>query len=727
MFVEVITSIETRQLNRTFTYGVPAELSGEIRVGSAVKIPFGRGNKLIRAYVVAVEDTVPESLRGKLKDIHEVETQCTDINGGMLKLASLVAEAFFLPIAAVLRLMVIKTGRIRRGSGGKLIRLTATGQEALPRMRKSRKKELMSRIEGAGLLYEELIEEGYPRESVLELLRLGLAQEESLQQPIETITLSQAQSLVLEVIQKSMESQEEKKPILLFGATGSGKTEIYFRAIRSCLEAGGQALVLLPEISLTQQMLARYEKAFPGNVAIWHSQISPAGKQRAWEALQSGEKNILIGARSAVFAPMGKTGLIIIDEEHDTSYIQETMPVYNARDAALIRGKVEACQVIMGSATPSLESLEAAREGLYQLVSLKEKYYGQEEPEVSLVDMAMELRSGNRSILSEALRQEMEKVLARGEQVLLFLNRRGSYNFLLCRDCGHVPQCPHCAIPLSYHEKELSMLCHYCGWKEERPVSCPSCGSERIRGVGTGTQQAARVVEGFFPKYPVARLDGDVPGGVRSRHEILEGFRRQDYRILIGTQMVAKGIDFPNVGLIGILLGDMTLNFPDYRSRERTFQLLMQVIGRTGRRGKKGRVLLQTYRPGDIIYKDVINHDSDAFYIREAAYRKAHDYPPFGEILRIQLAAEERKDVQEAAWSIHESLSDFLQAGEVYRPKAAYVEHHAGLFRWSVTIRIRKERFAEIEKGLRSLLRAFEGELRGKARMYVERNPSGML
>lgn len=271
------------------------------------------------------------------------------------------------------------------------------------------------------------------------------------------------------------------------------------------------------------------------------------------------------------------------------------------------------------------------------------------------------------------------------------------------------------------------MVCHYCGLKEEKPESCPACGSKRLRGVGAGTQQAARVVEGFFPGYPVARLDGDVPGGVRSRQEILEGFRRQDYRILIGTQMVAKGIDFPNVGLIGILLGDMTLNFPDYRSRERTFQLLMQVIGRTGRRDKRGRVLLQTYRPGDIIYKDVIHHDFEAFYLREAAFRKAHDYPPFGEILRIQLAAAVRTDVQEAAWALYEALSEALQHGEIYRPKAAYVERFSGLYRWSVTLRIRKERFVEKEKELRILLKSFEGESKGKIRMYVERNPSGML
>ena len=727
MFIEVITSIETRQLNRTFTYAVPAEMSGDIRVGKAVRIPFGRGNKVIRAYVVAVEEEIPTALRGKIKSIDGVEEQCTEINEGMLTLANLVGEAFFLPLAAVLKLMVIKTGRIRRGSQGKVIRLSPEGEEALPALRKSRKKELMSRIGGPGALFETLLEEGYAKAAIRELLHHGLALEEPVQLPPETITLSPAQKLVLEQILQSMDSPEEKKPILLFGATGSGKTEIYFRAIRRCLEAGGQALVLLPEISLTQQMLARYEKAFPGNVAIWHSQISPAGKQLAFEALQSGEKNILIGARSAVFASMGRPGLIIVDEEHDTSYIQETMPVYNARDAALIRGQVESCQVLLGSATPSVESLEAAREGRFQLVTLKEKFYGQGEPEVVLVDMAMELRNGNRSILSGALRQEMERVLARGEKVLLFLNRRGYYNFLLCRDCGHVPQCPQCAIPLTYHEKDNSMVCHYCGLKEEKPESCPACGSHRLRGVGAGTQQAARVVEGFFPGYPVARLDGDVPGGVRSRQEILEGFRRQDYRILIGTQMVAKGIDFPNVGLIGILLGDMTLNFPDYRSRERTFQLLMQVIGRTGRRDKRGRVLLQTYRPGDIIYKDVIHHDFEAFYLREAAFRKAHDYPPFGEILRIQLAAAVRTDVQEAAWALYEALSEALQHGEIYRPKAAYVERFSGLYRWSVTLRIRKERFVEKEKELRILLKSFEGESKGKIRMYVERNPSGML
>lgn len=727
MYAEVITSIETRKLNRTFSYRVPASLSQLIAPGQGVLVPFGRGNKRIRAIVVGLSDFVAEGLDDKLKDIIEIVSDHTEIDVKMLRLAAKVRERYFLSMASVLRLMILEKGRYREQYLDKQLVLAPSGREIHDSLRKSKTKELLALlIQQDGLPFEEVMNLGYSKAVLLKALSLGYLSLVQRTGVGAKTTLNPQQEEAHRIISKAI-TDEHPQRFLLFGVTGSGKTEVYFRSIEDCLARGKQAIILLPEINLTEQMLNRYENAFPGNVVQWHSQIGHGEKRKAWNLLNNKEKNILIGPRSAIFTNMADLGLIIVDEEHDNSYYQQNMPSYNGRDVALMRGEVEGAVVILGSATPSTDSMMRAQTGEYVLLSLEEKYFGQSHPEVRLVDMGQELKEGNHSILSREMEKNIRETLNRHEKVLLFLNRRGYYNFLLCRDCGHVSKCPDCDIPLTYHEKAGKLICHYCGHTSVKPQSCPECGGQRIRGIGIGTEQVVDLVQKTFPGHLVGRLDADVVGGKNARQHILEEFKHRDTEILIGTQMIAKGIDFPNVGLVGILLGDMSLNFPDYRSREWTFQLLMQVIGRTGRREKKGLVLLQTYRPFDIIYKDIVSFDFTSFYRKELQYRKRYDYPPYGEILLLGFFGTSRDDVQKTIWDFHEGLTSTFKKEEVFRPKAARPEKRGDQYRWNLILKLKADSLDEGERHLRRMVLAFYEDPKQKINLSIERNPSGLL
>ena len=516
---------------------------------------------------------------------------------------------------------------------------------------------------------------------------------------------------------------------LLFGVTGSGKTEVYFHCINKALEKGQQVLVMLPEINLTEQMIDRFEKAFPNNVVKWHSQMSFGEKKKNIEALKHKEKNILIGPRSAVFAPMDNLGLIIVDEEHDTSYYQSSMPIYHGKTVALMRSDIEKATIILGSGTPSVESMFMVKEKSLIGLTLKNKYYGQENPEVETIDMAAELKLGNYSILSDKLRKEIKKTVKNGKQVLLFLNRRGYYNFLLCRDCGFVMKCDSCDLAMSYHKEKKKMICHYCGKEKDVVKVCPECQSKRIRGIGLGTEQVVQLIKETYPSYTVERLDGDLKGGKNRKHYVLESFEKGEIDILIGTQLVAKGIDFPNVSLIGILLGDLSLNFPDYRAREWTFQLLLQVIGRTGRRYEKGEVLLQSYRPFDIIFKKIQSFDFKGFYNSELAFRERHHYPPYSEIFRLQVLGIDETKVIQKAWSIYDDIKNNFSDEELFLPKANSIKKVRDRFGWQILFKIPKEmhRLNEVETFLKNYLEKIYLNQSSQLLIFMERNPNGLL
>ncbi|HAM82193.1 primosomal protein N' [Ornithinibacillus bavariensis] len=416
---------------------------------------------------------------------------------------------------------------------------------------------------------------------------------------------------------------------LVHGVTGSGKTEIYLQAIQEVIKQGKEAIVLVPEISLTPQMVKRFKGRFGSDVAVMHSALSNGEKYDEWRKIHAKEVKVVVGARSAIFAPFENLGIIIIDEEHETTYKQEDQPRYHARDVAIKRGQYHECPVVLGSATPTLESYARAKKGVYQLATLDKRTNNQALPKVEIVDMRNELHEGNRSMFSIALKREMESAIERGEQIVLLLNRRGYSTFVMCRDCGHVKRCPHCDIALTYHKNSNQLKCHYCGYEERMPHLCPECNSESIRYFGTGTQRVEEALNQLMPHARVIRMDVDTTRKKGAHEKLLKRFANKEADILLGTQMIAKGLDFANVTLVGVLTSDSMLHLPDFRSSEKTFQLLTQVSGRAGRHELPGKVIVQSYTPDHYSIQLASEYDFEKFFLYEMQIRKKFRYPPY--------------------------------------------------------------------------------------------------
>ncbi|WNN77228.1 primosomal protein N' [Lysinibacillus capsici] len=454
------------------------------------------------------------------------------------------------------------------------------------------------------------------------------------------LQLTSEQQVALQAITTAMD-QQIAQTFLLHGVTGSGKTEVYLQAIQKVLEEGKEAIMLVPEISLTPQMTERFRSRFGEMVAVMHSGLSVGEKYDEWRKIQQGKVKVVVGARSAIFAPFTNIGLIILDEEHESTYKQEDSPRYHARDVAIWRSEFYNCPIILGSATPALESFARAKKGVYKLLSLKHRALHQALPTVFIADMREELRQGNRSMFSQSLIEAIRLRLEKKEQMVLFLNRRGYSSFVLCRDCGTVVQCPNCDISLTYHRTTEKLKCHYCGYEEHVPQICPQCQSDHIRYFGTGTQKVEEELYKLFPEARVLRMDVDTTKHKGAHEEILETFGAGHADILLGTQMIAKGLDFPNITLVGVLSADTSLHLPDYRAAERTFQLLTQVSGRAGRHDKLGEVIIQTYTPEHYAIELARTQEYEPFYEREMFLRRRSNYPPYYFVALIQLSHED--------------------------------------------------------------------------------------
>ncbi|MGQ9458753.1 MAG: replication restart helicase PriA [Anaerolineae bacterium] len=501
--------------------------------------------------------------------------------------------------------------------------------------------------------------------------------------------------------------REERPPVfLLHGVTGSGKTELYLRALERTLALGRQAVVLVPEIALTPQTIRRFAMRFPGRVTTLHSGLSPGERYDQWRRVRAGQVDVVIGPRSALFAPLPRLGLIVLDEEHETSYKESRPPCYHAREAALELARLTGSVVLLGSATPSLESAHRAQEGAFRLLSLPQRIFRPASPEgvgevqavpgplppVHIVDMREELRAGNRSIFSRRLRQALDEALSRGEQAILFLNRRGSATFVLCRDCGHVLQCPRCELPLTYHRAGEALRCHHCGFQMAPPGRCPACGSARIRYFGTGTQRVEEAVKVHWPQARVLRWDLDT-ARTRGAHErTLHQFATRQADVLVGTQMVAKGLDLPWVTLVGVVAADTALNLPDFRAAERTFQLLTQVAGRAGRSPRGGQVVVQTYLPEHYAIQAASRHDFAAFYREEMAFRRRMGYPPFGRLARLLFVHSrwsvcQRETGRVAEWLEGRLAELGLPGSALLGPVPCFFVRERGRFRWHLVVR----------------------------------------
>ena len=652
-YANIIVDISHEKLDKPFQYRIPEELEGKLLPGMVVEIPFGRGDRLIKGYVIGTTDRA-EIAPERIKSIHAVSTDGVGVESRLIALAAWIRDYYGATMIQALK-TVIPVRKKEKPKEKKQVLLAVSEEEAGERLAFFEKKHQTARYR----LLNALLEEGsLPWELVTTKLNIPPAVIRSLENmellkiqvdtvyrnPVhvkasrqQAVTLNPEQQHVVEGIREEWE-KETPRPCLIHGVTGCGKTEIYMELIAGVLKEGKQAIVLIPEIALTYQTVMRFYRRFGERISVMNSRLSPGERFDQYERARKGLIDVMIGPRSALFTPFPNLGIIIQDEEHETSYQSETVPRYLTRETAVKRGELEGAHVVFGTATPSVDAYYKAEKGEYRLFTIRKRVKTAALPEVSIVDLREELKKGNRSVLSNTLKDEMAQCLAAGHQMMLFLNRRGYAGFLSCRSCGQVIECPHCDVSLSLH-RGGRLICHYCGYETTVPKTCPSCGSPFLRDFGIGTQQVESVVAREFPEARILRMDLDTTREKDGHEKILSAFANGEADILIGTQMIVKGHDFPNVTLVGILAADLSLHASDFRAAERTFQLLTQAAGRAGRGDLPGRVVIQTYDPEHYSIQAASEQDYEAFYRQEIAFRAIGGYPPAGGMLAIHASS----------------------------------------------------------------------------------------
>ncbi|MCT2344234.1 primosomal protein N' [Bacillales bacterium AN1005] len=581
-------------------------------------------------------------------------------------------------------------------------------------------RQLLERLSISSSAVRGLVERQVLAEKNLEIYRDPYEQRQFAK--TEPLPLTGEQSTAIAPIHASIRN-DKHEVFLLYGVTGSGKTEVYLQSIQNVLEKGEEAIVLVPEIALTPQMVNRFKGRFGDQVAVLHSGLSVGEKYDEWRKIQRKEVKVVVGARSAVFAPFENLGIIIIDEEHEMTYKQEENPRYHAREAAIERGKIHNCPVVLGSATPALESFARAQKGVYTLLSLPSRMNNRPLPEVEIVDMREELKEGNRSMFSRVLLEKLKDRMEKQEQTVLFLNKRGHSSFVMCRDCGYVVKCPHCDISLTYHRYTNQMKCHYCGYEDQTPLQCPECNSEHIRYFGTGTQKVEEELTKVIPEAKVIRMDVDTTSRKGSHEKLLKEFQDGNADILLGTQMIAKGLDFPRITLVGVLSADTMLHLPDFRSSEKTFQLLTQVSGRAGRHELAGEVIFQTYTPEHYSIELASLQDYDRFYQSEMMIRRNHSYPPYYYITLITVSHEELMKTVAVTEQITKVVRHKLSPKTVVLgPVASPISRIKNRYRYQCLIKYKQE--PNLKEVLKSILDHYQGEISSNGlQISIDVNP----
>ena len=711
-------------LDREFDYLVPEALGGRVRTGSVVGVPFGRRHA--RGFVtgMAGHSDFPD-----LKAIASVADGPPLFDEQMLRLARWIGDYYAAPfehaIAAILPAAVRREGakfkeqfvaRVAEGGGG------SPEEEAALAKRSPKQFAAWIRLKEMGEATAAALgeEAGVSLAGLRSLEKKGwIALEKGVvrRDPHERMTilpttaprLMDEQAAALVAIRDEM-SLPKPGVVLLHGVTGSGKTEVYLAAIQSALDAGKGAIALVPEISLTPQTMERFRGRFGETVAVLHSHLSDGERHDEWRRIAAGQARVVVGARSALFAPVRPLGLLVVDEEHEPAYKQDESPRYNARDVAVMRGRFEGCAVVLGSATPSLESYRHARGGKYRLVQMLKRVDRCVMPMVRVVDMRVETeKAGVPHLLSQDLVEAVRLRLSQGEQTILFLNRRGYATTVTCPACGHTETCPHCSVKMTYHKHEELILCHVCGAVRKVPSVCgnPDCGAPNVKMSGIGTQRVEAAVRKIFSKARIARMDSDTTGAKDAHAQILGKFRRGDLDILVGTQMIAKGLDFPNVTLVGVVLADLSLQMPDFRAAERTFQLLTQVSGRAGRGDVPGEVLIQTYTPFHPAVQSSRNADFDTFYDQEIEMRQAMGYPPFTRLTTVLFKGTDEAAVNDCSKAFAAALKAHLrETVRLSGPAPAPLAKAKGFYR--AQFMLWAEAAREYVPQLRAMLKAFK-------------------
>ena len=664
-FANIIVDISLEKLDRTFQYRVPEELQGILKEGMQVRIPFGNGGRTLTGYVLELTDTC-EWDEKKLKPILGLAEKGIRLEGQLIALAAWMRRTYGSTMNQALK-TVLPVKKSVQEKISRRVRLAVTREEAEAALAEMERKHQTARVRIIKALLEQTGQDmdyaaaqkelGLTAATARKLMELGLIRIESdtiFRNPVRPsevqahpFTLYPAQQAIVEDV-AARAAAGDLRPSLIHGVTGSGKTEVYMELIAAVLEQGKEAVVLIPEIALTFQTVLRFYRRFGDQVSIIHSKLSAGERYDQFERARRGEVKVMIGPRSALFTPFPRLGVIVIDEEHEGSYKSENAPRYHAREAAIERARMCGAFVVLGSATPSVDSYERTKEGLYRLYELPFRVENRAMPETEVVDLREELRMGNRSIFSARLKELMEDRLRKGEQIMLFLNRRGYAGFVSCRACGHVIKCPHCDVSLSLHHGGR-MVCHYCGYQTVQLKKCPSCGSAYIGAFRAGTQQVAEAAAKTFPGARILRMDFDTTRQKGGYERILEAFSKKQADILVGTQMIVKGHDFPGVTLVGALAADLSLYAGDYRAAERTFQLLVQAAGRAGRGTTPGTAVIQTYSPDHYSIETAADQDYKAFFEKEMAFRRMMNYPPAAHLMALYLMSEDEEALNRGA------------------------------------------------------------------------------
>ena len=746
MIAEVIVNSNVKSLNKVFDYNIPQNLEDKVAIGSIVLIPFGRNKKLEEGFVTNIK----ESTSFEVKDIAGVEK--ASLTEEKIALSKWMAKKYFSNIAECMKLM-LKPGTTSKNFANRISEKQATfakiniSKEELSKYIADKKIKSEKQIAILNFLMSnesaqvtEIIEKTDTSRAIIKTLEknglVSLYKDQIQRNPLVNKNIVKTNNLKFTEEQENAYKKvlnsinnDEYKEFLLYGVTGSGKTEVYLQLIEEVLNKGKSAIVLVPEISLTPQMINRFISRFGKEIiSVLHSKLSVGERHDSWEKIENGEARIIIGARSAIFAPAKDLGIIIIDEEHDSSYKSEMSPRYNAKEVASQIAKYNNIPVLLGSATPDISTFYKTEIKEIEVLKLTKRANNSNMPNIKIVDLRKELANGNRSMISMELYKKILENLKNKKQTILFLNRRGFSTFIMCRDCGFVAKCPNCNISLTYHKKEEKLKCHYCGHEEKLINICPECGSKKIRHFGTGTQKLELEINKIFPKATTIRMDIDTVTKKNSHEEILRKFNEDGIDILIGTQMIVKGHHFPNVTLVGVVSADGSLNIDDYRASERTFDLLVQVAGRAGRENMQGNVIIQTYNPENYSIEYAKKQNYEDFYNIEIKLRRQLRYPPFCDIIMLGISGEQEKNVCDISNKLYDKLESQIKQNDIQanilKPLPAPIDKIKNRFRWRIIIKTNlNDKLIDIINNC-----LYDDEItKSNVRVIADTNPTNML
>lgn len=731
LYAEVIINSEALEIDRPFTYKVPEEFNNEIKIGQIVKVPFGKGNKTSEGFILNLKND--DNIKFKTKNIAAILVKDPVIDEDDINLIEFLREKTLCKYIDAFRLL-IPVG-IMKGAKAKKKKVIVLKNEDLSNIKNPdgyKKIIEFFKTNSGKYTKSELINEHsisqYKLNKLIENEVLSIEEESVFRYNDRVYNKDSAKTLTIEqenIIREYINSDD--KMFLLKGVTGSGKTEVYMKLVERVLLEGKSAIILVPEIALTPQMIERFKGRFGVNVALFHSKLSDGERFDEWFRVKEGKSKVIVGARSAIFLPAKNLGLIIIDEEHENTYKSEQNPKYQTKEVAEYLSELKGCKVILGSATPSIETYYRALTGEMKLLELNSRVDNKPMPPMKVIDMRNELKGGNKSLFSRELFIAIQERLKRKEQIILFLNRRGFSTFVSCRSCGYVFKCDECDISMTYHKNGL-LICHYCGKTKREPRECPKCHSKYVKFFGAGTQRVEEEVKKYFNNAGILRMDVDTTRDKHSYERIYNTFKNGEADILIGTQMVSKGLDFKNVTLVGILAADMSINIPDYRAAERTFQIITQVAGRAGRGDKQGEVLIQTYTPQHYSLQYAVNYDYEGFYEKEFTVRAMMKYPPFGKLLLINGTSKKEELLKNFMHKITMMIKPLVESCldiEILGPIPCMISKVKENYRWQIVIKGEFDSY--FSKNIKEILYDENKNVYNDIRISMDINPNNLF